>query len=110
MKKKIQVGILPRMRLAYWLVFGGTLLLTMRSYAPFIPPPILAISRPSSHTVTITITAGNPYNYALQMSTNATGSPWVSLQTNYTFVSPVVFTNIPATNPCEFFRMVSPPK
>jgi hypothetical protein len=30
------------------------MLLTMNLYAPFIPPPYLAISRPASNTVTVT--------------------------------------------------------
>jgi hypothetical protein len=102
-------SILPRPRLAYWSIFGGMMFLTMRLYAPFTPPPLLAISRPTTNTVSITVVAGGSYNYALQMSTNLTGSSWVNIRTNYSFVTPVIFTNIPATNACEFFRMVSPP-
>ena len=108
--KTIVQGIIqPNARLSFWFVFVGMMLLTMNLYAPFIPPPSLAITRPTSNTVTVTIIAGNPYNYALQMSTNVTGSPWTSIRTNYSFVAPVVFTNIPASNTCEFFRMVTPP-
>ena len=110
MNRNKETSITSISGLLRWPVFAGIMMLTIRSYAPFLALPYLAISRPTSNTVTITVTSGNPYNYTLQMSTNATGPTWVSLRTNYTFVAPVVFTNVPATNPCEFYRLVSPPR
>jgi hypothetical protein len=83
-------------------------MLTMRLPAPPIPP-MLSISQITSNSVTITVIGGNPYNYALQMSTNLTAPNWVNIQTNYAVIPPIVFTNIPATNATEYFRMRNPP-
>jgi hypothetical protein len=96
-------------RLLYWPVFVATMMLTLRLYAPFLPPPVLAISQLKSNTITITVIRGSSYNYALQMSTNLTTPSWINIQTNYSVVPPIIFTNLPATNSCEFFRMVTPP-
>jgi hypothetical protein len=103
------IGAFGYARLLYWPVFVATMMLTLRLYAPFIPPPVLAISHLKSNTVTITVISGSSYNYALQMSTNLTTPSWIKIRTNYAVVPPIIFTNIPATNPCEFFRMVTPP-
>ncbi len=86
----------------------ATTMLAMRLPAP-PPPPVLSISQVVSNSVTITVTGGNPYNYALQMSTNLTAPNWVNIQTNYAVIPPIVFTNIPATNATEYFRMKNPP-
>ena len=96
-------------RTAFWFLFGGLMFLTIHSYAPIPVAPYLSISRSSSNTVTITVISGSAYNCALQMSTNTAKSPWVNIRTNYSTASPVIFTNIPATNAHTFFRMVSPP-
>jgi hypothetical protein len=103
------IGAFGYARLLYWPVFVATMMLTLRLYAPFIPPPVLAISHLKSNSVTITVISGSSYNYALQMSTNLTTPSWIKIRTNYAVVPPIIFTNIPATNPCEFFRMVTPP-
>ena len=87
----------------------ATMMLTLRLYAPFIHPPVLAISQLKSNTVTVTVISGSSYNYALQMSTNLAAPSWINVRTNFAVVSPIVFTNVPATNPCEFYRMVTPP-
>jgi hypothetical protein len=105
----IPIGIFGFSRLLFWPVFVATMMLTLRLYAPFIPPPVLAISHLKSNTVTITVISGSSYNYALQMSTNLTTPSWINIQTNYSVVPPIIFTNLPATNSCEFFRMVTPP-
>src|SRR5664279_4173288 len=94
MKRITKANILQNSRFAYWSILGGMMLLTPRLYAPFQPPPYLAISRPTTNTVSITVVSGGSYNYALQMSTNLTGSSWVNIQTNYSFVTPVIFTNM----------------
>jgi hypothetical protein len=86
----------------------ATAMFAMRLPAPPIAP-MLSISQVVSNSVTITVIGGNPYNYALQMSTNLTAPNWVSLQTNYAVIPPIVFTNIPATNATEYFRMRNPP-
>jgi hypothetical protein len=83
-------------------------MLAMRLPAPPIPP-VLSISQITSNSVTITVIAGNPYNYVLQSSTNLTSPNWVIIATNYAVAAPVVFTNIPATNVTEYFRMRNPP-
>jgi hypothetical protein len=103
------IGAFGFSRLLHWPVFVATMMLTLRLYAPFIPPPVLAISQLKSNAVTITVISGSSYNYALQMSTNLTAPSWINIRTNYSVIPPIVFTNVPATNPCEFFRMVTPP-
>ena len=87
----------------------GTVALTARLQAFPPVPPVLAISQPSSNTVTVTVIAGSPYSYALQMSTNLSSTNWVNLQSNYTVPTPITFTNLPATNSSEYFRMMSIP-
>jgi hypothetical protein len=86
----------------------ATAMLAMRLPAPPIPP-VLSISQVESNSVTITVIGGNPFNYALQMSTNPASTNWTSIQTNYAVLPPIVFTNIPATNATEYFRMINPP-
>lgn len=86
----------------------ATVMLAMRLPAPPVPP-VLSISQITANSVTITVIAGDPYNYVLQASTNLTSPKWVIIATNYTVAAPVVFTNIPATNAIEYFRMVNPP-
>jgi len=86
----------------------GTVALTAHLHAPIVPP-ILSISQPSSNTVNVTVVAGYPYNYALQMSTNLSSTNWVNLRSNYTVPTPITFTNLPATNSSEYFRMMSIP-
>jgi hypothetical protein len=103
------IGIFGFSRLLYWPVFVATMMLTLSLYAPFIPPPVLAISHLKANAVTIMVISGSSYNYALQMSTNLTTPSWINIRTNYSVVAPIIFTNILATNPCEFFRMVTPP-
>lgn len=83
-------------------------MLVMRLPAPPIPP-MLSISQITSNSVTITVISGNPYNYVLETSTNLTSPDWVIIATNYAVAPQVVFTNIPATNAIEYFRMVNPP-
>jgi hypothetical protein len=86
----------------------ATAMLAMRLPAP-PNPPMLSINQVESNSITITVIGGNPYNYALQMSTTLTAPNWVNIQTNYAVIPPIVFTNIPATNVTEYFRMKNPP-
>jgi hypothetical protein len=108
MNKKSEARVLPRSRLPFSAIFAGTLMLTMRLYAPPVPP-VISISQPLSNSVTVTVVSGNAYNYALQMSTNLTTANWINIQSNYVVPPPITFTNIPATNSSEYFRLVSLP-
>ena len=108
MNKKSEARVLPKSRLPFLAIFAGTLVLTMRLYAPPIHP-VLSISKPLSNSVTVTVVSGNAYNYALQMSTNLTTTNWINIRSNYVIPTPITFTNIPATNNSEYFRMVSLP-
>ena len=92
-------------------IFVGVLMLTMRLYAPVLPQiPILSVNRPVTNSVTITVTNGFPspllFPEILQMSTNLTAPNWINLQTNSPIGGVIIITNIPATNPYEFFRTV----
>ena len=42
----------------------------------------------------------------LQVSTDLTTTNWINLQTNPPLGGIIFFTNVPATNPCEYFRTV----
>jgi hypothetical protein len=91
-------------------IFVAALMLPMRSPAPPLPEPyFLSISQPLTNSVTITATNfydGEDILLILQMQTNLTATNWINIQTN---LGPIdgqaVFTNIPATNTCEFFRV-----
>jgi hypothetical protein len=89
------IGIFGFSRLLYWPVFVATMMLTLRLYAPFIPPPVLAISHLKSNTVTITVISGSSYNYALQMSTNLNTPSWINIRTNYAVDSSNYFYEYP---------------
>jgi len=108
MNKNSEVRVQPKSRLPFLAIFAGAMVLTMRLYAPPIPP-VLSISQPLSNSVTVTVVSGNAYNYALQMSTDLTATNWINIQSNYVIPTPITFTNIPATNNSEYFRMVSLP-
>jgi hypothetical protein len=108
MGKKNEGRIPQKARWRVLAILTGTLLLAMPLYAPPIPP-VLSISQPSSNSVTVTVVSGNAYNYALQMSTDLSTTNWTSLQSNYVVPTPIVFTNMPATNNSEYFRMMSIP-
>jgi len=108
MKKNSEACVLPRSRLPLLAIIAGTLVLAVRLYAPPVPP-VLSISQPLSNSVTVTVVSGNAYNYALQMSTDLTTTNWINIQSNYVIPAPITFTNIPATNNPEYFRMVSLP-
>jgi hypothetical protein len=108
MNKNSEACVLLKSRMPLLAIFAGTLVLTIRLYAPPIPP-VLSISRPVSNSVTVTVVSGNAYNYALQMSTNLPTTNWINIQSNYVIPTPITFTNLPATNNSEYFRMVSLP-
>jgi hypothetical protein len=108
MNENSEVRVLPKSRRPFLAFFAGTMVLTLHLYAPPIPP-VLSISQPLSNSVTVTVVSGNAYNYALQMSTNLTTTNWINIQSNYVIPTPITFTNIPATNNPEYFRMMSLP-
>jgi hypothetical protein len=108
MNEESAARVRPRSRLAFLAMFAGTLVWAVRLYAPPVPP-VLSISGPVSNSVTVTVVSGEAYNYALQMSTNLSTTNWINIQSNYVVPTPITFTNIPATNNTEYFRMVSLP-
>ena len=70
--------------------------------------PNLEIQLSSTNTVTVTAISVSHLDshVILQTSTNLADTNWFSLQTNaYSGAGPVSFTNVPATNPSEFFRV-----
>jgi hypothetical protein len=70
--------------------------------------PTLKIQASLTNVVTVTANTGSrefPYT-VLQVSTNLPNANWVNFQTNvYVGAGSVVFTNIPATNEVEYFRV-----
>jgi hypothetical protein len=86
-------------------IFISVVMLAMRSLAgPGFP--MLSISQETTNTVTIKVkNAPADTMEVLQMSTDLTGTNWMDLKSNFPAIDGVVtFTNIPATNACEFFR------
>jgi hypothetical protein len=86
-------------------IFTGVVMLAMRSVAgPGFP--MLSISPETTNTVTIKVkNAPADTMEVLQMSTDLTRTNWMDLKSNFPAIDGVVtFTNIPATNACEFFR------
>ena len=70
--------------------------------------PTLAIQPSSINLVTVTANIGSRQfpNAVLQMSPNLANTNWINLQTNiYVGAGSIVFENVPATNPIEFFRL-----
>jgi len=81
--------------------------LAIKLPAPVIAPT-LTIQPALTNVVTVTANVGSTVfpNAVLQTSTDLTTSNWVSFQTNiYGGAGPIVFTNVPATNTIEFFRL-----
>jgi ribosomal protein L30E len=87
-------------------IVTGVVMLAMSSPAPVI----LSISQQGTNT--FIIKAKNvpaETSEKLQMSTDLTTTNWIDLETNASIVgSTLTYTNIPATNACEFFRTVHP--
>ena len=73
------------------------------------PSPVQLLIRQTG-TNTLTIEAKNVPEYTpeiLQMSTDLSTTNWVGIQTNVPgLAGNVLYTNVPATNACEFFRSV----
>ena len=70
--------------------------------------PLLGIQPAATNTVTVSVNGiGARIHYVyLQASTNLTAAKWINVQTNfYIGAGAVTFTNIPATNASEFFRV-----
>ena len=92
-----------------------TLIFILASAAPAIQlpaqvtiAPTLEIQFLSTNAVTVTANIGSRQfpNAVLEMSTNLADTNWVRLQTNiYGGAGSIGFTNVPATNPIEFFRL-----
>jgi hypothetical protein len=90
-------------------IFISVVMLAMRSVAdPGFP--MLSISQETTNTVVIKVkNAPADTIEVLQMSTDLTGTNWIDLKSNLPDIGGVVtFTNIPATNACEFFRSAHP--
>jgi len=69
--------------------------------------PMLGIAYNSApNTVTITGTGAQPFRMLyLYASTNLAGTNWTLVATNKVLGNGIcTFTNVPATNPCSFFR------
>ena len=73
------------------------------------PGPVQLLIRQTG-TNTLTIEAKNVPEYTpeiLQMSTDLSTTNWAGMQTNVPgLAGNVLYTNVPATNACEFFRSV----